>query len=124
MIYQLDIPIYNANVLLLVEPTKEEFDELLSNEVNRSKLTDEELHSIFKEMDSEYQGFTSRLSKGGYIVLLKDKSKPVYYIRGLFHLAHNILLDRGVTLDNDGEAYAYLIGWLADQYYNVVLQGS
>jgi len=121
MIYQLDIPIYNANALLIVEPTREEFDELLVDEVNRSKLTDEELHHIFKEMDSEYQGFTNRLLKGGYIVLLKDKSKPVYYIHELFHLAHYILFDRGITLDNDGEAYAYLIGWLADQYYNVVL---
>lgn len=77
--------------------------------------------NIFEEMDSPYQGFTNRLRKGGYIILLKEKDKPVYYIHELFHLAHDILSDRGVTLDNDGEAYAYLIGWLADQYYNVVL---
>lgn len=121
MIYQFDIPIYNANALLLVEPTREEFDELLSDEVNRNKLTDEELHNIFKELDSEYQGFTGRLSKGGYIVLIKEKDMPMYYIHELFHLAHDILFDRGVTIDEHGEAYAYLIGWLADQYHNVVL---
>ena len=121
MIYQIDIPIYNTNALMLVEPTKEEFDELLADEVNRNKLTDAELQNIFEEMDSPYQGFTNRLMKGGYIILLKEKDKPVYYTHELFHLAHDILSDRGVTLDNDGEAYAYLIGWLADQYYNVVL---
>ena len=51
MIYQFGIPIYNTNALMLVEPTREEFDELLSNEVNRNKLTDEELQEIFKELD-------------------------------------------------------------------------
>lgn len=124
MIYQIDIPIYNTNALMLVEPTKEEFDELLSNETNRNKLTDAELQNLFEEMDNPCVGFTNRLMKGGYIVLIKEKEKLVYYIHELFHLAHDILSDRGVTLDRDGEAYAYLIGWLADQYYNVVLNNA
>ena len=124
MIYQFDIPIYNTNALLLVEPTREEFDELLSNEVNRNKLTDEELQDIFKELDSEYQGFTDRLSKGGYIVLIKEKDMPLYYIHELFHLTHCVLSDRGITLDNDGEAYAYLLAWIINLYCNVVLKNN
>ena len=46
MIYQFDIPIYNTNALMLVEPTKEEFDELLSDEFNRNRFTDAELQKL------------------------------------------------------------------------------
>ena len=124
MIFQIDIPIYNSNVLMFVEPTQEEFDELLSDENNRNKLTDEELENIFKELDGPYMGYTRRLSKGGQIMLLKEKSNPIYYVHELFHVANNVLQGCGVTLDEDGEAYAYLVGWLVNQYYNVVLLGA
>ena len=123
MIFQIDIPIYNSNVLMLIEPTQEEFDELLSDENNHNKLTDEELKNIFEELDSPYMGYTNKLSNGGQIMLLKDASKPIYYVHELFHVANNILQGCGVTLDEDGEAYAYLVGWLVDQYYNVVVLG-
>lgn len=124
MIYQFGIPIYNTNALMLVEPTKEEFDELLSDEFNRNRFTDAELQNLFEEMDSSYVGFTNRLVKGGYIVLIKEKDNPIYYTHELFHLTHDVLSDRGITLDNDGEAYAYLLAWIIEQYYNVVLKNE
>ena len=41
MIRQLDVPIYDTNVLFLLEPTGEEFAKFLDNEKNKQKIGDE-----------------------------------------------------------------------------------
>lgn len=43
MIRQLDIPIYDANVLFLLDVTGEEFAEFLDNKVNKSKINESEI---------------------------------------------------------------------------------
>lgn len=122
MIFQLDIPIYNTDALFIVEPTKEEMDEFLGSEKNKSRLTDEELATIFKELDGKFMGYTSHLDKGGYLLLLKNSKDPLYYIHELFHLANLILWDRDVDLSRTGEAYAYFVAWLVDQYVSYVFK--
>lgn len=124
MIFQLDIPIYNTDVLFVIEPTKEEMDEFLGSEKNRNRLTDEELTTLFKELDGEYMGYTTKLDKGGYLLLLKDSKDPLYYVHELFHLANCILWDRDVELTRTGEAYAYFVAWIADQYIDYVFSNK
>lgn len=116
MIFQLDIPIYNTDVLFIIEPTKEEMDEFLGSAKNKSRLTDEELSTIFKELDGEFMGYTSHLDRGGYLLLIKNGKDPLYYAHELFHLANLVLWDRDVELSRTGEAYAYLVAWLINQY--------
>ena len=41
MIRQLDVPIYDTNVLFLLETTGEEFSEFLDNEENKQRIGDE-----------------------------------------------------------------------------------
>ena len=43
MIRQLDVPIYDTNVLFLLETTGEEFTKFLDNEKNKQKITENEL---------------------------------------------------------------------------------
>ena len=43
MIRQLDVPIYDTNVLFLLDVTGEEFAEFLDNEQNKSRITEEEI---------------------------------------------------------------------------------
>lgn len=122
MIFQLDIPIYNTNVLFVISPSREEMDEFLSVEKNRCKLTDEEFHSMFRELDDEkFGGYTTSLDKGGYLVLLKyEHDNPYYYIHELYHLANLILFDREIEHTRTDEPYAYLLSWIVGQYLKYI----
>lgn len=117
MIRQLDIPIYDANVLFLLDVKGEEFAEFLDNEKNKSKLTKEEIKSIFDDIaNDKYGGTTFTLDCGGYVSLIKKADDVRNYSHELFHIADQILKDRGVEYTENNEALAYLIGWLNTQY--------
>lgn len=117
MIRQLDIPIYDANVLFLLDVKGEEFAEFLDNEKNKSKLTEEEIKSIFDDIaNDKYGGTTFTLDCGGYVSLIKKADDARNYSHELFHIADQILKDRGVEYTENNEALAYLIGWLNVQY--------
>ena len=122
MIFQLDVPIYNTNVLFIVNPTSEEIQEFLDSTTNKEKLTDEELKNLLKELDDvHYGGYTTWLDKGGYIVLLKEDYKiPSIYQHELFHVTNLILFDRGIEHTRIAEPYAYLIGWITEQYIDYI----
>ena len=123
MIFQLDIPIYNTNVLFVINPTKDEMDEFLNIENNKEKLTEEEFTALFKELDDErYGGYTTALDKGGYLVLMKEGYKDfTIFIHEIFHVANLILFDREVEYSRTFESLAYLLGWMAQQYADYVL---
>ena len=122
MIFQLDIPIYDTNVLFVISPTKEEMDAFLSVEQNKEKLTNEEFTSLFKELDDErWGGYTTTLDKGGYLVLIKDRYKdPVIFTHKLFHVTNLILSDREIEWTRTDEPFAYLLGWIAGQYCSYI----
>ena len=122
MIRQLDIPIYGANVLFLIEPSGEEWAGFCDNEKNKVKLTEEEIKLVFNEIASDkWSGTTIRLDKGGYVFLIKGAHNPCYFAHELYHVADRILKDRGVEHTDDDEAYAYMVGWLNEQYH-IILQ--
>lgn len=123
MIFQLDIPIYNTNVLFIINPVKDEMDEFLNNENNKEKLTEEEFTNLFKELDDKrYGGYTTALDKGGYLILIKEGYKDfTIFIHELFHVANLILFDREVEYSRAFEPLAYLLGWMTQQYADYVL---
>lgn len=123
MIFQLDIPIYNTNVLFIINPIKEEVDEFLNNENNKEKLTEEEFTTLFKELDDEkYGGYTTALDKGGYLILIKEGYKDfTIFVHELFHVSNLILFDREVEYSKTFEPLAYLLGWMTQQYADYVL---
>ena len=72
MIRQLDVPIYDTNVLFLLEPTGEEWAHFCDNEINKEKLTEEEIKYVFGEIaDKKIGGSTYRFDCGNYMVLIK-----------------------------------------------------
>lgn len=122
MIFQLDVPIYETNILFIIEPIKEEMDEFLGNEKNRERLTDDEFESLFRELDdTRYGGYTTSLDKGGYLVLLKQNYKdPFIYQHELFHVMNLIMYDREIEYSKTSEPHAYLIGWITMQYLEYI----
>lgn len=117
MIRQLDVPIYETNVLFLLETTGEEWAHFCDNEINKGKLTDDEIKYFFNEIaTNDYAGTTSSLDGGGYVVLIKQAHKPFCFTHELYHCVNCILQDRGVEHHGEDEPYAYLIGWICEQY--------
>lgn len=48
MIRQLDAPIYEANILFLIETTGEEWAAFCDNKINKGRLTDDEIKYFFQ----------------------------------------------------------------------------
>ena len=100
---------------------KEDFE--LLYEDNKHKFNKEEYDGIVKDLENNsYAGFVSCINDNSYFLCIKEEFIKNYYIviHELFHLTNHILWDRGVDLDKSGEAYAYLIGWLSEQYFNII----
>ena len=80
-------------------------------------LVDEEFRKLFEELDGSFGGYTCRLDKGGYLVVIKyEINNPLYYDHELYHLANTILWDREVEHTREDEPYAYLKAWITNQY--------
>jgi hypothetical protein len=118
MIRQLDVPIYDTNVLFLLETTTEEFTKFLDNEKNKQKIGDETIKEIFDDIaDERWGGTVWRVDdNSAYICLIKEANKVSYNTHELFHLADSILKDRGVEYTENNEALAYMVGWINEQY--------
>lgn len=118
MIRQLDVPIYDTNVLFLLETTAEEFAEFLDNEKNKQRIVDETIKGIFDDIaDERWGGTVWRVdNNSAYICLIKKANEVYYNTHELFHLADSILKDRGVEYTENNEALAYMVGWINEQY--------
>lgn len=118
MIRQLDVPIYDTNVLFLLETTGEEFSEFLDNEENKQRIGDETIKEIFDDIaDERWGGSVWRVdNNSAYICLIKEANKVSYNTHELFHLADSILKDRDVEYTENNEALAYMVGWINEQY--------
>lgn len=101
----------------MLETTGEEWAHFCDNEVNKEKLTEEEIKYVFGEIvDKKIGGSTYRFDCGSYMVLIKDPNLITYYLHELYHCVNCILQDRGVEHHGEDEPYAYLIGWMSEQY--------
>lgn len=117
----LNVPIYNTSICCFIGGNKEDFE--LLYEDNKNKFNKEEYDSIVKDLeDKSYAGFVSCINDNSYFLYIKEEYIKNYYIviHEIFHLTNHILWDRCVDLDKSGEAYAYLIGWLSEQYFNII----
>lgn len=124
MIRQLDVPIYDTNVLFLLETTGEEWAEFCSKKANKEKLHEEEIKEVSDEVLNDAWGgsVVTLLNNGGYVTIIKDANYPTYYLHELYHTADRILKDRGVEHTEDDEAYAYMVGWLGQQYCDILAE--
>jgi len=120
MIETINIDIYLNCIVFAVGIDEKEFDDLYYRNVTR--ITDEEYKLIRKDIadKNSCNGLTTQLDNGNVFVFIRkgQERKDLTVAHEIFHATHNILKRAGVVLDADGEAYAYLIGWLTNEYYN------
>lgn len=79
------------------------------------------LSIFFNEIETnDYAGTTSSLNGGGYVVLIKHAHNPSCFTHELYHCVDRILKERGVEHSDDDEAYAYMVGWINEQYHKIL----
>ena len=118
MIKSLDIPIYNTNILFLVETSIEELEDFYKE--HKDGFTDEEYEDVKQVIKSDdLCGYVNNLIYRGYICIILD-NKVMYYEHELCHCATRILKDRGIGVDFNDEPFAYLKAWITEQYLELI----
>lgn len=117
MIDNIKVDIYNRDVAFLVEVTPEEFDRFCYNNVGR--ITDEEYKGIREDIlaKGKVGGSTWWLDSGMPLLYLRKGNSDMFVSHEIFHVCNRILHAAGVTWDEYAEPWAYLIGWMTEQYY-------
>lgn len=116
MITKIDVPIYTRSIAFVVEPTEEEFDRFYYNNV--TKITDEEYKKMKEDLQNKVVGGTTwHLDSGLFLVYLRDGKSDLFVPHEIFHVCNRILCAAGVNHDAEAEPWAYLIGWLTNEYY-------
>ena len=117
MTTSIDVPIYGRSVAFLVEVTVSEFDRFYYDNVTR--ITDEEYRQIRADILDEkgVGGTTWYLDSGLMLVYLRDGRSDIIVPHEIFHVCNKILCLAGVNHDGDAEPWAYLIGWMTNEYY-------
>ena len=121
MIFDLEVPIYDCHIAFLVESTAEDFEEFYKG--NKERLTEEEYKNISDDIKDvgHVNGLTMKAEKEcNYLVYLRHPENKDDVAHEIFHVANNILMERGVTFDDDAEAWAYLIGWITKMFYETI----
>jgi hypothetical protein len=121
MIFDLEVPIYDCHIALLVESTLEDFEEFYND--NKERLTEEEYKNIAEDIKDvgHVDGLTMQAEKGSNcLVYLRHPENKDDVAHEIFHVANKILMTRGVTFDADAEAWAYLIGWITKRFYEII----
>lgn len=117
MIDAINVDIYGRSVAFLVEVTPEEFDRFYYDNV--TKITDEEYKDIREDIlnEKDVGGATWTLDSSLYLVYLRDGRSDKYVSHEILHVCNCILYDAGVTYTREAEPWAYLVGWMTDEYY-------
>lgn len=119
MIKRIHIPIYNVDVIMMSNPRSGEISHFMeTNNIelpldDRSELKD----AIGKVVSDAINGFTMRCIDANLIMCVDDSKHRGTVAHEIFHVAQRVLNSRGVEMGEDGESYAYLIGWLTEKFY-------
>lgn len=118
----IDIPIFYTSVCFFIGGTKEDLD-ILKND-NPHKIDDEIYRQIIEDIDNsgKCDGFTTVMLDDSYFVYIKDgfELNPRVIIHEIFHVVNYTLTQRGVHHEETAETWAYLIGWLTEEYYKII----
>ena len=120
MIEFINIDIYLNCIVVAAGVDVKEFDKLYYDNV--TKFTNEEYEEIRRDIANENScnGETVLLENGNIFVYIRKghEREELYVIHELFHAVNKLLCRAGVNHDADAEPWAYLMGWLTNEYFN------
>ncbi len=119
------VDVYQTSVCYCIGINEKELKELKDNSSN--KFNDEIYNDCLKDITDKdsCDGFAATMLDGTQLMYIRKGFEKDWRIisHEIFHVANKILCDRGVTHDESGEAWAYLIGYLSDEY-NKIIKGK
>ena len=115
MIRQIDLPIYNQEIHLVLGETSIDCCNLINNShVNEDKIDPIDCKGFFWETNYKYKGI---LKKRFYLALSKDDSENTTLEHEIIHLSWAILDHVGVKINsNNHEAFTYLFEHLLKSF--------
>lgn len=117
MIKIVKLEIYRVSVIFLVEVDKKEID--LFYYENHIRMTDKERDYLYDDLENESNGGSAILTdEGSVIVHIKDGDDINTIAHEIFHATNFVLTRAGVKHEETAEAWAYLVGYLTECYYN------
>jgi hypothetical protein len=120
MIEFINIDIYLNCIVVAAGIDVKEFDKLYYDNV--TKFTNEEYEEIRRDIANENccNGETVLLENGNIFVFIRKghEREELYVIHELFHAVNKLLCRAGVNHGADAEPWAYLMGWLVNEYFN------
>lgn len=119
MIEFIPIDIYLNTIVIAAGIDEIEFDWLYEN--NKDKFTYYEYQTIRNDISNDKicNGSTCLLDCGNIFVYIRKgrERKDLTVAHELFHAVNKLLCRAGVNHDADAEPWAYLLGWLTNEYY-------
>jgi hypothetical protein len=113
MIKIIDIGIYGCSAVFLVGISDKELKKFAND--YSSVFTLSEITQVKDSME-DGSSVTIPCRSLDYLVYINDKDDIAAVTHEIFHLAYHVLSERGIAVDLCEEAYAYLIGWLAQTF--------
>lgn len=117
-----EIPIFNTSVCFFIGDDIEILK--LLKEDNPHKIDDEIYKQILEDIDvkSKCDGFTAVMLDESYFVYIKDgfELNPRVVIHEIFHVVNFVLTHRDVYHEETAETWAYMMGWLTEEYYKFI----
>lgn len=119
MIEFIPIDIYLNTIVIASGIDEKEFDVLYED--NKDKFTYDEYKTIRNDIanNKTCDGSTCLLDCGNIFVYIRKgrERKDLVVAHELFHAVNKLLCRVGVNHDADAEPWAYLLGWLTNEYY-------
>ena len=116
MITGFSIDIYDCDLSFAIDTNEKElnqfFDQIGLPEEGRQAYYDE----FSKDPSMKIEALTCDFGTPNYLIVFNSDPSPKAVAHEIFHAAYRILNPRGIE---DEEAYAYLIGYITETFYQV-----
>ena len=120
MIKIVDVLLYRCSVVFLIESTLEEWKTFFDEQYKDNKLQSSNDADVREMFEDNTSGFVISTGLNDYICYISNSENAGLVAHEIFHAANAVLQGRGVTLDSSGEAYAYMIEYLTNEFYNII----
>lgn len=120
MIKIVDIHLYKCSVIFLIETTLDEWKTFFDEQYKKGNLISNNDVDVREELEAKTPGFVFSTGLNDYICYINDANCAGLVAHEIFHVANAMLQDKGLIMDANGEAWAYLIEFLTVKFYDII----
>lgn len=119
MIDFLDIDLYKTTFVFVVGVSVDEWNEFYKKYTD--KLSDDDNKIVTDTIDDKsYDGACIQTDKNDYIIYIRNSEDHGDISHEIFHACNRLLTRLEFTHDEVAEAWAYLIGYVTEHFYDMI----